>query len=140
MFRYLICQKLIFVVSYIRMKIRINKQLLLIFAKDKLVWINFIVALLLNIAMWVMIYVKVAPTDQSVVLHYNVLSGIDLLGQWYQIYTLPLIGLVLLIFNYVVAYKIYNRQVIFSYFLTVASSLEQIILLVSTFFVILVNI
>ena len=121
------------------MKFGINKQLLGIFIKDKLVWINFIIALLFNVAMWVMIYLKVAPTDQTVVLHYNILSGIDLLGQWYQIYTLPLIGIVLLVFNYVVAYRIYSRQVTFSYFLTIASSLEQIILLISTFFVILVN-
>jgi hypothetical protein len=89
--------------------------------------------------MWTMVYLKVVPTDQSVVLHYNILSGIDLLGQWYQIYTLPLIGLVLVIFNSVVAHRIYNRQVAFSYFLVLASSLEQIFLLLATYFVVLVN-
>ena len=59
----------------------------------------FSIAGALNIATWVWIVWNIRPQTEPVFLHYNILYGVDLIGSWYKVFYLPLLGLGIFLFN-----------------------------------------
>ena len=57
-------------------------------------WV-FIGALILNVVNWGLIAYFIRPVDFPIILHYNVYFGVDVIGDWWQVYYLPLIGLLI---------------------------------------------
>ena len=115
--------------------------------KNKLILIPFILATLFNLTIWSLIYFKFRPyvynlpDDQSFIpLHYNLYLGIDKFGHWQKIFYLPLTGFIFLLINAFIAQFVYNKKEILSYFVSILSALMQIIILVATVFIILINI
>ena len=72
-------------------------------------------------------------------LHYNIYFGIDLLGPWYQIFLLPILGLIFLLINFLFGMAVYRRELILSYFLAGTSSFVQIIFVLAATFITLIN-
>ena len=64
-----------------------------------------------------LILLRYFPRDENAVLHYNTYFGIDLLGPWYQVLLIPLVGLCLLAINMVLAAVVWRRDRMLSYFL-----------------------
>ena len=50
----------------------------------------------------------VHPSEASIVLHYNVYFGVDLLGLWWQAYALPMLGLLFVAGHYIFARCFYE--------------------------------
>jgi hypothetical protein len=50
----------------------------------------------------------VRPNEASIVLHYNVYFGVDLLGVWWQAYMLPFIGFCFLLGHFFLAKRFYQ--------------------------------
>ncbi len=115
--------------------------------KSKLIIIPSVIAFILNISIWAVIYFKFRPlvyhlpVDESFIpLHYNIYLGIDSFGLWQKIFILPLFGLVAALLNTLLAFVVYNRKEIISYFLSFTSLVLQIFLLIATALIILINI
>ena len=115
--------------------------------KSKIIVISSIISVVFNLAVWALIYFKFyplvsnLPEDQAFIpLHYNIYLGVDLFGRWHRIFLLPGIGLFIFLLNSILALYIYSKNELASYFLSIVSSLIQIILLVATIMVILINI
>ena len=100
-----------------------------LFFKDKFNVIGLIIILILNLIIWAILYFNIEPTIDPIPLHYNIYFGIDLIGQWYQIFYLPASGLIIYFINFVLSYIIYKREKIISYFLILSTGLIQIILI-----------
>src|SRR5665647_2127684 len=49
------------------------------------------------------------PSDNHVILRYNVYFGIDLLGAWWQVYLLPVLSLAFLLANLSFAHRFLKR-------------------------------
>ncbi len=79
---------------------------------DRLIRIFIIASLVLNAALWAAsIFLARALGDGLAVLHYNVVFGIDLIGNASQMYIMPLVALGIIILNAVVAsYFLYRRE------------------------------
>lgn len=107
--------------------------------KKKIFILNLILGLVLNLALWLLIYFEIEPQQEPVILHYNIYFGVDLIGDWYKIYALPLFGLVVFLLNFTLAGLIYHRAKVLSYFLVFVASLVQILLFLAGFFIILQN-
>lgn len=58
----------------------------------------------------VLIYYRIQPTDNLLILHYTIPFGIDLLGPWYRLYEMPIAGFAIALINYVLAYIFYTKQ------------------------------
>jgi len=58
------------------------------------------ISILINALLW-FLSIQFFPTDESVVLHYSATIGIDFIGNSRQITTLPLIGLFIIIGNFI---------------------------------------
>lgn len=111
--------------------------------KDKIVKISFILAVVLNIFNWGLIYYRfarfLAGQEESIILHYNIYFGIDKIGNWGEIYYLPMIGIVILLINLFFGYILYDKDKLISYFFLVIAVFSQIFLNLATFFIILIN-
>lgn len=66
----------------------------------------------------------IRPSEASLVLHYNVYFGVDLLGIWWQAYTLPLLALCFLAAHFFLARRFYDQsERIACYLLLLASGM-----------------
>jgi len=63
----------------------------------------------LNLFGWIYICIKFSRTAEEIPLHYNTLFGVDSVGQWYKLLTIPLIGLGILGINSILAFYFYLR-------------------------------
>ncbi|EKD49344.1 MAG: hypothetical protein ACD_63C00176G0002 [uncultured bacterium] len=100
------------------------------FWKDKLL-INLLgIDVVLNIVFWIFLGIKVSPSEELISLHYNVIFGIDVVGEWYKIFVLPGIGLAVIAANFFLAYLIARRELLASYLLGFVALVVQIVLLV----------
>jgi len=80
------------------------------------------------------------PENTSLPLHYNIYWGIDLFGQWYQSLILPILGLAILVINFILAIFLYSQKIMASYFFTISSVFVQLFLLIASILIILINI
>lgn len=106
---------------------------------------SFFLSLLINIATWIFLYLKISPFKiinqyGEVSLHYNIYLGIDKIGSWYLVLILPLVGLLILIINIVLSFKLYIKQQVLSFFLTGIALVVQIIILAAGIFIFLLNV
>lgn len=95
---------------------------------------------LVNLAIWVSLKIFIKPVDLPIILHYNVYFGVDTLGDWRQVFILPLLGLVLLVINLLLAIHFYGKKErIASHILLMATLMLQLSLLVASASVIVIN-
>ncbi|MFA5946938.1 MAG: hypothetical protein WC813_02855 [Patescibacteria group bacterium] len=76
----------------------------------------------------------------AVPLHYNIHFGVDTIGEWWRIYTVPTIGLVMLLLNMGLIRYFMKGERALSYMAAGATLFIESILFVATIFIILLNI
>ncbi len=80
------------------------------------------------------------PKETIVILHYNVYFGVDATGNVSQTYFLPLIGLIMLIINLLLASYFYKlKERIATYVFLITALAIQLSLLISVVSVIIIN-
>ncbi|MBI2588005.1 hypothetical protein HYW30_01765 [Candidatus Azambacteria bacterium] len=67
--------------------------------RDTISFLSILGALLLDGGLWLYLKTNVKESPLPYTLHYNVFSGIDVLGEERRIFFLPLFGLILIILN-----------------------------------------
>ena len=72
-------------------------------------------------------------------LHYNIHFGVDALGPWWRIFTIPIFGASILIVNMIVAAYHWKRERVLSYFFVGTALMSEVALFVALVFVILLN-
>ena len=112
---------------------------------NKVILVNFIVSLVLNLVSWIFLAIKIAPlrylsVSGTIPLHYNLYFGVDVFGQWYHVFALPLFGLCIIIFNNLLGYVMYEHEKLLSYFLVYIQTITHLILVAASIFIILLNI
>jgi hypothetical protein len=115
--------------------------------RDKLIIVAISIGIFINILIWLLIYLKLKPAiihsgkiDAYIPLHYNIYIGIDSYGNWRKVFYLPGIGLLFIIINSILAFYLYNKKKILSYFFSITTPFLQFLLLVSLILIVLINI
>lgn len=99
-----------------------------------------IINIIINIANWLILLVFVKPVDFSVILHYNVYFGVDVIGDWRKIFFLPALGLFLFFLNFYLAIYFYKQEEkVAAYLLMLVSVLAQINLIIACITLTLIN-
>lgn len=97
-------------------------------------------SLVVNLAIWIGLKVFIKPVDLPIILHYNVYFGVDMLGNWTQVFILPVLGLILFLINFSLAIHFYEqKERIASHILLMATMMLQLSLLVAAISVIIIN-
>lgn len=110
------------------------------FFRSPLVQWVIIGALLVNITNWGLIAYFIRPVDFPIILHYNVYFGVDVIGAWWQVYFLPLIGIAILSVNTVLGYLFYQqKERIVAHLLILATFIVQIGITIAVTSLLLIN-
>lgn len=89
---------------------------------------------------WAALIVFIQPVDLPIVLHYNVFFGVDLIGNWKEVYFLPIISDIFFIINTILAYIFYKeKERIAAYLFLLASLFVQFGIAVAAASIILMN-
>ncbi len=98
-------------------------------------------ALLLNILGWIAAWLIGRPLgDGLAVLHYNVIFGIDLVGDPIRLFLMPLFALIVLIMNYLFMAVLFNRRDrLFAHIWLGSAAAMNGFMLVAMYFIYLVN-
>lgn len=85
--------------------------------------------LAVNAAIWVWMLTSIPPQSEQVFLHYNIFFGVDAIGSWGEILSVPISGLVILLANGAIGWALFARDKYFAHFLNAAAFLCQLFLL-----------
>lgn len=106
--------------------------------------IHLSILILINLLIWfVAIYIVTSVDQPQIALHYSVDFGIDLYGNTNKIYTVPILGLVFIAINTIIALAInrYTREGIrfITHLLLISAIISNIMLLASLVSIYLIN-
>ncbi|MFH1773109.1 MAG: hypothetical protein ABH818_02005 [Patescibacteria group bacterium] len=102
--------------------------------------IYLIIILILNSFNWLFVYSLSSVIDQDlVILYYNVNLGINLIGDVSQIYIIPLLGLIFILFNLILLINVYKYGKFIIHLLLILSTVTNFIFLISTAVLYLIN-
>jgi hypothetical protein len=116
-----------------------SKNNLKSFVSDRLIFFSLVISSLVNIIQWMLIYIKLRPSDANILLHYNVIYGTDLVDKGYYAYAIPGIALSFLVLNVIVSYYFYQREKLSSYFLVAANVPVQLIFFTASVVLVMAN-
>lgn len=97
-------------------------------------------SLFLNIFVWVWLLWKIRPQVDPIFLHYNILFGVDYIGEWWRILFLPLTGLIILLLNAIIGWLMFRQEKFVAYLLNSITLICQIFLLLTSYFLIYLNV
>jgi hypothetical protein len=98
------------------------------------------VLVLLMIALPLVRILPAIDGDPFIPLHYNIYFGVDQFGPWYYVFSIPGIGTALLLINLVFEGVYFRREHVLARFFATATLIAEIVLFVSTVFIVLLNI
>ena len=102
---------------------------------DRTSQVLLVIGILLNIASWIYIFINIKPQTDPIFLHYNIYFGVDLIGDWYRIYRIPLVGVAVYFINLYFSSILYRRERTISYFVIGITIFLQAIVLVSSYLI-----
>jgi len=109
------------------------------FISDRLNFASLGVALLINIIHWVSLYIKIKPSNQNILIHYNIIYGPDFVEKASYVYFIPGLALVIFLANSFISAVFYKKEKLPAYFLNFATIAVQVIFLAATITIILIN-
>ena len=111
-----------------------------LYIRRKPIFIMMFLAILAQAAIWFWLLVNIRPELGQVFLHYNVLFGVDLVGEWYQALYVPLIGLCIFIVNTILGWMLYTKDPFASYLLHAVALACEFLLLVAAILIVFLNV
>ena len=106
--------------------------------KDNLIFV--ILCLLLNLASWFWLFFQIHPQAEPIFLHYNILFGVDYVGEWWRIIFLPLSGLAIFLINTTLSWVFYGEDRFSAQFLHAIDVLCQIFILIASTILVFLNV
>lgn len=98
-------------------------------------------ALLLVVFNWVSAYVvNIRSSEDSIIfLHYNVDFGANLIGEVGKIYVIPILGLIIFLFNFILSVRFYKHSRFIPHVLMGSGIVVNVTLLISLYLIYLIN-
>lgn len=110
-----------------------------LYFKDKFIRYGLLISLFLNLFLWILLYEKIPIRVEPIVLRYNIYVGINLIGFWWQVYYLPLIGLAIIVFNFLLAKMMFIKERFLSNIISVVTVICQFFLVTIGFLLTIIN-
>ncbi len=111
-----------------------------VYWKDRFIWMPAVFLLFFQLIMWVYAAFYVHPTADQIFLHYNVVFGVDLIGEWWKILAVPFGGFLIFLLNFSLSWYCYSKDKILARFLTVVAATLNLFLVIAFYLVVGLNI
>ena len=99
-----------------------------------------VASIILNAANWLVLLFFIRKVDFPIILHYNVYFGVDLIGAWWQVYFLPLIGAMIIVLNTILGFVFYKqKERIITHLLMLAAVICQIAVAIAVGSIVRIN-
>jgi hypothetical protein len=102
--------------------------------------IMLFLAILANILTWFWIIFRIRPQEDLIFLHYNILFGVDYIGEWWRVFYIPTIGLLILFINFVIGWVLFSKDKFISVILNAISVISGVFLLVIAALLVFLNV
>lgn len=96
--------------------------------------------LLLNLASWVWLLSQIKPQTDPIFLHYNILFGVDYIGEWWKVLYLPIVGLFILLINTILGWVLFGKDKFAAQVLNFTSILCQVFILIAAALLVFLNV
>lgn len=84
-----------------------------------------------QLVIWWYVARRFGYLEQPIFLHYNVIFGVDLVGEWWKIWLFPVAGLAVLLVNFLIAYFCYAVEVLLARFVAVGAVLFELLIFIA---------
>jgi len=99
-----------------------------------------VLAMLINVFVWAWIIFQIKPQEELIFLHYNILFGVDYVGEWWRVYYLPLTGLFIFITNFFISWLSFHKDKFISIIFQAINLVCQIFLLIAVALLMFLNV
>lgn len=102
--------------------------------------VNFLkITFLLNLFLWFFIYLNYKKLGKITIIHYSVLTGVDQIDDKIFLFKMPLVGLAILIINFILLNILYRKgEKLLSYFIVLSSLVINIFLILASILIVTV--
>lgn len=109
------------------------------FLREKNYLIIFSATIIVNLTAWILVLFFLEQGKINIILHYNVIFGVDFKGSSEQVFIIPLIGLVIFFLNSIITTLVYKKETIIAYLLLSTSLVCQIFSIIAIVAIIMIN-
>lgn len=81
-----------------------------LYFRDRWIFVPLVGVILIQMFLWWHLAANIRPDAVQVFLHYNVIVGVDLVGDWVQIFHFPAFGVGVLLLNYIGSWLLYTTD------------------------------
>lgn len=110
-----------------------------LYIRDRWVWIPLVGVVVTQIFIWWNLVANIRPEVGQIFLHYNIIFGVDLVGDWWQIFYLPAVGIFVLLLNYLLSAVFYSFDKFLARLLAIWTLFFHLFLLASIIFLVQLN-
>ena len=79
-----------------------------LYFRDPWVSVPLVGVIFAQLFLWWYLISNIRPDAGQIFLHYNIIFGVDLVGDWWRIYYLPLAGVAVTLLNYFFSLMLYS--------------------------------
>jgi len=112
----------------------------LLYIKKMYIYIPLLLALGMNIFSWLWIITQMPETGEQVVLHYNVLFGVDYIGSLWKVYYIPTLGFFVIATNMICGWLFYKKDVFKAQLLVAIAMFIQVFIVIASLLTVYSNI
>lgn len=109
------------------------------FLREKNYLIIFAATVLANLAAWILVLFFLEKEKFNIILHYNVLFGVDFKGNPSQVFIIPSISLIIFFLNAIIIEFVYKKEKFIAYLLLSGSLVCQIFAAMAIITIIIIN-
>lgn len=96
-------------------------------------------SVLVNLCTWVWLLWHIRPQQELIFLHYNVMFGVDFIGEWWRVLFVPIAGLIILLVNGALGWFFFQKDTFMSYICNAMGLLCQVSLCVTAALLVFLN-
>lgn len=111
-----------------------------LYLKHPSTFISLLLAFFLNCLIWFWLLYNIGFQSEPVFLHYTILFGVDLTGPSYMVYSLPGLGLCLILFNACLGWMMYEKDEFVALISNTVSCVLHLFLLIATSILVFLNV
>lgn len=82
---------------------------------------------------------RIHATDLPLSLHYNIIFGIDLIGEWWKLWIIPFAGLICGVINFGISHFVYDKRKPLSRFIAIVTVLLEVLLIMGNILLVSLN-
>lgn len=110
-----------------------------LYAKHPATAVFFCFGVLTNAVVWALLLTQIPRESDQVFLHYTIFFGVDDIGPWRSLLTVPAAGLFIVLANGIFGWSVFSRDKFLAHILNAAACVCQLLLLASSFLLVTLN-